>query len=77
MTGLSTHVLDAVSGRPAQGVRVTLHDGAGQELSSGTTDSDGRIGDLAGTVLAGGEYRLGLTPEHGSPTTESRGFIRK
>ncbi|WP_100525470.1 hydroxyisourate hydrolase [Mycobacteroides abscessus] len=58
MTGLSTHVLDAVSGRPAQGVRVTLHDGAGQELSSGTTDSDGRIGDFAGSALAGGDYRL-------------------
>lgn len=58
MTGLSTHVLDTVSGRPAQGVRVTLHDGEGEQLASGTTDSDGRIGDLAGAALATGDYRL-------------------
>lgn len=58
MTGLSTHVLDAVSGRPAQGVRVTLHDGAGEQLASGATDADGRIGDLAGAALATGDYRL-------------------
>lgn len=58
MTGLSTHVLDAVSGRPAQGVRVTLLDAAGFSVASGTTDSNGRIADLAATVLAAGTYRL-------------------
>ncbi|TDZ90024.1 hydroxyisourate hydrolase [Mycobacteroides salmoniphilum] len=58
MTGLSTHVLDAVSGRPAQGVPVTLLDAAGSSVASGTTDSDGRIADLAATVLAAGTYRL-------------------
>ncbi|WP_078287792.1 hydroxyisourate hydrolase [Mycobacterium sp. D16R24] len=58
MTGLSTHVLDAVSGRPAQGVRVTLLDAAGSSVASGTTDSNGRIADLAATVLAAGTYRL-------------------
>ncbi len=58
MTGLSTHVLDAVSGRPAQGVRVRLLDAAESSVASGTTDSDGRIADLAATVLAAGRYRL-------------------
>ncbi len=58
MTGLSTHVLDAVSGRPAQGVRVRLLDAAESSVASGTTDSEGRIADLAGAVLAAGTYRL-------------------
>lgn len=58
MTGLSTHVLDAVSGRPARGVPVTLLDGTDTELANGTTDSDGRIADLTGAVLAAGRYRL-------------------
>lgn len=58
MTGLSTHVLDAVSGRPAQGVRVTLLDSADAQLGSATTDPDGRIRDLAGSELAAGRYRL-------------------
>lgn len=39
MTTLSTHVLDAVAGRPAVGVAVTLDDGA----ATGRTDDDGRV----------------------------------
>ncbi|ALR12222.1 5-hydroxyisourate hydrolase [Mycobacteroides saopaulense] len=58
MTGLSTHVLDAVTGRPAQGVRVMLLDATGSQVAGGATDSDGRIADLTGTVLASGPYRL-------------------
>jgi 5-hydroxyisourate hydrolase len=58
MTGLSTHVLDAVSGRPAQGLRVTLLDAADAQLASSATGSDGRISDLAGAVLPAGRYRL-------------------
>ncbi|MUM18535.1 hydroxyisourate hydrolase [Mycobacterium sp. CBMA271] len=58
MTGLSTHVLDAVSGRPAQGVRVTLLGSSGEQLGSATTNPDGRIRDLAGSELAAGRYRL-------------------
>jgi len=55
--GVSTHVLDAVAGRPAQGIRVALerHDGGDgwQEIASGQTDSDGRISDLASSTAAG------------------------
>ena len=43
MTGLSTHVLDAVSGAPAVGMSVILRDVDGEQLASGTTNSDGRI----------------------------------
>ncbi|BBA90399.1 MULTISPECIES: hydroxyisourate hydrolase [Mycobacterium] len=54
---LSTHVLDAVSGRPAAGVAVELTDAAGTPLASGRTDDDGRIKSL-GATLAAGIYRL-------------------
>jgi 5-hydroxyisourate hydrolase len=54
---LSTHVLDAVSGRPAVGVVVTLSDAAGTTLTTAGTDTDGRIGQL-GADLPAGLYRL-------------------
>lgn len=53
---LSTHVLDAASGRPAAGVAVTLTQ-SGTELATGLTDADGRIGALGGDLSAG-IYRL-------------------
>lgn len=57
MTHLSTHVLDAVTGRPAAGVPVTLTDAAGTLLSQSVTDDDGRIGALGSGDLSG-VYRL-------------------
>jgi 5-hydroxyisourate hydrolase len=54
---LSTHVLDAMSGRPAAGVTVTLTDGAGATLTTAATDDDGRIATL-GDDLTAGLYRL-------------------
>ncbi|KAA0075502.1 hydroxyisourate hydrolase [Mycolicibacterium sp. P9-64] len=54
---LSTHVLDAVSGRPATGVPVTLSDAHDDELASTVTDDDGRVASL-GDDLAAGVYRL-------------------
>ncbi|QBS41747.1 hydroxyisourate hydrolase [Nocardia sp. CS682] len=56
MSTVSTHVLDAVRGAPAKHVAVTLYRGA-EQLNSGTTDADGRIGALA-EALAPGTYRL-------------------
>jgi 5-hydroxyisourate hydrolase len=57
---VSTHILDAVSGRPATGVSValTMRDPGGSWLpvEKGVTDADGRIGFAAAT--AGGAYRL-------------------
>lgn len=58
MSDLSTHVLDAVTGKPATGLTVVLYDSDGAELDSGTTDSDGRIGSLGGGGLTEGVYRL-------------------
>jgi 5-hydroxyisourate hydrolase len=54
---LSTHVLDAVSGRPAAGVPVTLRDARDVVLASAATDDDGRIANL-GDDLAAGIFRL-------------------
>lgn len=57
---ITTHVLDANAGRPAIGVDVTLHrhDGEWVEVASGTTDDDGRIGDLGPESLPSGTYRI-------------------
>ncbi len=57
MSGLSTHILDTVSGEPASGVVVRLESG-GAELGRGITDADGRIPDFGVGVLAAGVYRL-------------------
>jgi 5-hydroxyisourate hydrolase len=57
---ISTHVLDVERGAPARGMRVELW----QEelLTSGETDADGRIGELA-AGLEPGVYRLLFHPE--------------
>lgn len=53
---LSTHVLDTSVGGPAAGMRVELvRDG--KAVASGTTDVEGRIGELA-RDLDPGTYRL-------------------
>ncbi|WP_338891071.1 hydroxyisourate hydrolase [Rhodococcus sovatensis] len=53
---ISTHVLDASTGAPAQGISVIL--GADSELGSGVTDFQGRISDLGPASLPPGRYRL-------------------
>ena len=57
---LSTHVLDTALGKPAAGVRVEL---AREQavVASGTTDADGRIGDLARGIEPG-RYALVFWP---------------
>lgn len=54
---LSTHVLDATSGRPAAGVAVVLTDAGGAVLTEATTNDDGRVPSL-GDDLVPGVYRL-------------------
>ena len=49
---VSTHVLDAVTGRPAAGMAVQLLDGDGL-VASGTTDADGRCRLVEGATGAG------------------------
>ena len=58
---ITTHVLDATTGRPAIGVAVELSARTGDGWSSiavGATDADGRISTLGPGELAPGEYRL-------------------
>ncbi|GAA2170767.1 MULTISPECIES: hydroxyisourate hydrolase [Glycomyces] len=55
---VSSHVLDAVAGRPAAGVRVTLLKRDGNdytEVASAPTDADGRV---AGWRTEPGPHRL-------------------
>ena len=64
---ITTHVLDAATGVPAEGVPVELSGrvggGAGgadqwRVLAEGVTDADGRIMRLGGDDLRAGEYRI-------------------
>lgn len=56
---LSTHVLDASTGRPATGVRVELRASDGFELrAAAVTDADGRIGSFDDVELNPGRYQL-------------------
>jgi 5-hydroxyisourate hydrolase len=53
---VSTHVLDAVAGRPAAGIAVRLYAGNGL-LAEGVTDADGRC-RLTGEATVAGPHRL-------------------
>jgi 5-hydroxyisourate hydrolase len=58
---VTTHVLDATSGRPAAGVGATLERQSGtgwQDVTSGRTDDDGRISDFGPEDLEPGVYRV-------------------
>lgn len=57
MSGITTHVLDTSTGRPASGLAVRL-ERDGVELSAGRTDPDGRWVALPGDRTAVGDYRL-------------------
>ncbi|MGD0734597.1 MAG: hydroxyisourate hydrolase [Terracidiphilus sp.] len=60
MSGISTHVLDAVLGKPAAGVSVLLERREDTEwvvVASGATDADGRCSDLKPNAPSG-TYRL-------------------
>jgi 5-hydroxyisourate hydrolase len=66
---ISTHVLDTTLGVPAQGVPGVLErlqDGdRWVEIGTGTTDADGRIGQLNETPVAPGDFRITLdTADH-------------
>ena len=63
MHGISTHILDLTSGRPAEGVAVRLHrheQGSWRVIAACRTDPNGRIADLLPTAetLKAGFYRL-------------------
>ncbi|MEM7294175.1 MAG: hydroxyisourate hydrolase [Pseudomonadota bacterium] len=63
MSQITTHILDTGSGRPAEGVALSLYalnDNDWQELASGTTNADGRVANLLpdDKVLDAGHYRM-------------------
>ncbi|WP_022893055.1 hydroxyisourate hydrolase [Agromyces subbeticus] len=58
---ITTHVLDAMTGRPAEGVPVELLAREGGQwtlVGAGATDADGRAKQLGPSSVAPGEYRL-------------------
>jgi 5-hydroxyisourate hydrolase len=59
LSTISTHVLDTALGRPAEGIRITLHRDASL-LGSSVTDADGRARDFLahGSSLSAGDYIL-------------------
>ncbi len=59
MSGISTHVLDTASGRPAAGIPVRLYC-SGEEIAHAVTDADGRCSSLlpAEFALHPGSYRI-------------------
>lgn len=60
-SGITTHVLDTSTGRPAAGVAVVLDrwaDGTWRRLAEAVTDADGRCRDLGPTDAERGRYRL-------------------
>lgn len=60
MSGITTHVLDVVLGKPAAGVAVRLDKAEGGswiEVATGVTDIDGRCRNLASDADAG-TYQL-------------------
>ncbi len=65
MSGITTHVLDTVLGKPAANVALRLdklEDDQWKTISSGNTDTDGRSRDLAQNAKAG-VYRLTFDTE--------------
>ena len=60
MSGITTHVLDAVLGKPAAGIAVQLEKREGSSwaaVGKSLTDADGRCRDLAADAVEG-VYRL-------------------
>ncbi|MGH3121693.1 MAG: hydroxyisourate hydrolase [Streptosporangiaceae bacterium] len=74
---ISTHVLDATTGRPAAGLQLVLSrqdGGRWHELARRTTDTDGRVPGLAGETGAGVfriVFQTGAYLEAQSPTAEA------
>ncbi|GAB3841656.1 hydroxyisourate hydrolase [Nesterenkonia populi] len=65
MSLITTHVLDNSTGLPAAGIAVVLAAPNGDQIAVGTTDEDGRIGELGPEALDPGAYQLRFaTGEH-------------
>ena len=63
MSQITTHVLDTAIGKPAKGIDLTLSRLENDEwifLSGGTTNNDGRVGNLLAddVILTAGRYKV-------------------
>lgn len=58
MSHITTHVLDAALGVPAEGIAVALTGPAGDMIATAVTDADGRVSALGPDLLPAGVYRL-------------------
>jgi 5-hydroxyisourate hydrolase len=74
---VTTHVLDAALGQPAQGVPVRLEHRDGSvwtTLAEGGTDSDGRVPDFGPADLEPGVYRITFDTARYFVATDQVGF---
>jgi 5-hydroxyisourate hydrolase len=78
MSTISTHVLDTALGKPAEGIRVTLHRDASL-IGSSVTDEDGRVRDLLahGSSLSAGDYQLTFSVADYFAHTKRRSFYNE
>jgi 5-hydroxyisourate hydrolase len=61
MSGITTHILDTATGRPAAGVPITLEILRADQwalIGSGETDGDGRLRSLLTKAPEAGTYRI-------------------
>ncbi|WP_313817647.1 hydroxyisourate hydrolase [Citricoccus sp.] len=58
MSYITAHVLDSVTGTPAQGITVHLETVDGLPLATAETDEDGRVPELGPETLESGDYRI-------------------
>ena len=63
MSQITTHILDTARGCPAEGITTILYrqdDEHWREIARGSTNGDGRVGDLLrdGQALPAGTYRM-------------------
>lgn len=79
MSQITTHILDTTRGKPATNVPITLFiqvDNDWQEISTGLTNADGRIGDLISSniVLEAGVYRMNFDTKSYFKANGEQGF---
>ncbi|GAB2602562.1 hydroxyisourate hydrolase [Kocuria arenosa] len=58
MSYVTAHVLDSVTGTPAQGITVALETADGTSVATAETDADGRVPELGPQTLESGDYRI-------------------
>lgn len=79
MSQITTHILDTTRGTPAANVPITLFIKVGdewQEMSTGVTNDDGRIGGLLAdsVVLDAGTYRMHFDTQSYFDANSEQGF---